>query len=90
MPVVAVNDIRNKIIQMKNAFQNCLGEEGNAFAVIKLSIDLASLEIVLVIQEIVPDSFVLHAEQSAVLASPTKRYGEGGNKFHLLDILFRN
>ena len=84
VPVVAVDDVREEIVQVQDQLQHRLGEEGHALAVVELAVDLVAVEVVLVVQKVVGDALHLEREQAAVLFAPAQRHLERGDKLHLL------
>ena len=78
LPVVAVDDVRLEI-GVEQHFEDGTGEEGEALAVIIEAVQATTLEIVLVIDEVVDNTVALGLEEAAVLAAPADRHAEVGD-----------
>ena len=73
VPVVAVEDIREKVRQIPAAFADGLGEERHALAVVKVAVSAVAPEVIFVIEEIPSDAAAPQLEEPAVLAAPAER-----------------
>ena len=91
MPVVAVDDIRLEIFcYVLDSLQNSFREESDSFCIIKFTVNLAALEVVLIIEKVILDSALHQSVEPAVLISPPKSNLIAGHWFHSALILFRN
>ena len=59
---------------MEYRFKHGLAEERNSFTVVKFTVYVESLEVILVINEVIGESAVFQLEKSAVLLSPSEIY----------------
>ena len=80
MPVVAVDDIGEEI-HLGQDLKDRPGEEGEAFAVVKLPVRGAAFEIVLVVNQVIDDAVDVGLKNPAVAVAPAV------HEVKILDIL---
>ncbi len=84
-----MNDVGLKIYKRYN-LKNRAGEERESLRVVIMTVNSLTLEIILIVKEIIYDAVSAKLENTAVLTSP--RYGDGdmSYKLHLILILLLN
>ena len=65
-------------------------EEGKALCVVKVAVNALAFEVILVVNEVVDDVVDLCLEDAAVLAPPSHRNTDAGDKAHLVPQLLRD
>ena len=89
LPVVGVDDVGLKA-DVGQHLQHSAGEECETLGVVIVTVQTLTLEIILVIQQIVDDAIHLSLEHAAILTAPCHRHGQAGEEGHLITKFLRN
>ena len=89
LPVVGMNQIRFEI-QIRQHFQRRTGQECKTLCVIIVAIQTRTLEVILVVDQIVNHAANLCLEHTAILTAPGYRDREAGDKTHIFSQFLRN
>ena len=90
LPVVAVQHVARKLLELADALADGLGEERIALAVVEVAVDAVALEVRLVVDEVEVDALVLEVLDAAVDVAPRKGHIEVRHVLHLLLVLPRD
>ena len=89
LPIIGVYDIGLKI-DVFDHFEHGAGKESEPLRIVVMTVKTCSLEIVLIIEQIVDHAVVLGFKHTAVLTAPCHRNGEAGQEGHPLSQLLRD
>ena len=84
LPVVGVEDV-GVVIQARHHLQHGAAEEGIALGVVKVTVQGAALEVILVIHKVEGHAVLPVGEDTAVLVAPAELEREGSLGRHVVD-----
>ncbi len=79
--VVGLNDVGLEP-EVRHQLPRRAREESKALRVVVVTVNIVALEVILVIDKVISNAVVLHAEQSAVLIAPGKPDGDVAHELH--------
>ena len=89
LPVVHVDNVGLKF-DVRQHLEHGAGEESKALGVVEVAVKPLTLEVILVVDEIVDHIADLRLKDAAILAAPRHRHADAGEEFHFLTQLLRN
>ena len=90
LPVVAVQDVAGKLGHLDDGLADCLREEREALAIVKVAVESVTLEVGLVVHEVEVESLELELLDAAVDVPPGQGHVEVRDVLHAVPVLLGN